>query len=877
MSNDVKLNPITRVLRILLLEDQVTDAELAQRELQRAGLRFTSQRVETRAEFESALDQSAPDLIISDFSLPSAFDGLAALEIARRKCPEVPFVFVSGTIGEERAVEAMKRGATDYVLKDRLNRLVPVIKRALHEVEERAARRRAEEEISRQRAFLRQVIDLDRNFIFAKDREGRFVLVNRAVADAYGTTVEELLGKTDADFNPNAEEVEHFHRLDLEVMDTLREVFIPEEKITDAAGKVRWLQTIKRPIVSENGTADMVLGVATDITERKMQEQRIARLSRIHAVLSGINALIVRARDRQRLLEEACEIAVRAGGFRMAWIGFVDPQTLAVKPAATAGHEEGYLQIIRPSANPDAPEGQGIAGRAIRTKHPVVLEDYADRPEVVHGEEALARGYRSAIALPLALEDEAIGVMCIYAGEAGVFDDEELKLLNELAGDVSFALDHIEKEERLNYLAYYDALTGLPNRSLFYEHVNHLIQVAQQGHSMLALVQFNVQRFRMINDTLGRQAGDALLKLIAERMRESYGERGWQARISADTFAVALPDIKQEADIAHALEERVLRELSRPFTIADNELRIAIRCGIALFPGDGSDTDSLFRNAEAALKKAKDSGERYLFYEPRMNARVEEQLSLENRLRVALIDEQFILHYQPKVEISTGRVVGLEALIRWNSPEMGMVSPAEFIPLLEETGMILEVGRWALKRATMDYAAWRAKGLTPPRIAVNVSAIQLQQKDFVESVRTALAAGGGDADCIELEITESMIMEDLDSNIRKLTEIRAAGMPIAIDDFGTGYSSLGYLVRLPVTSLKIDRSFIVEMENQPDQMTIVSTIISLAHALNLKVVAEGVETKEQWKLLKLLKCDELQGYVFSRPLPPEQVEAIFDK
>src|SRR5258705_4212316 len=270
-------------LRFLIVEDQRTDAELCERELKRADLRFVSHRVDTRPAFEQALDRFAPDLIISDFSLSGSFNGIAALDIARRKFPEVPFIFVSGTIGETRAVEALKRGATDYVLKDRLNRLVPVVTRALAEGAERAERRRAEEEFARWSAFLRQAIDLAPVFIFIKDRKGRFVLVNQAFADAYGSTVDQMLGKTAADFKTNQEETKHFQQVDLKVMDTLLEEFTPEHVFTDAAGEERWLQTTRRAIVSEDGTANLVLGVATDITARKNQEQKIEKLSRIRA------------------------------------------------------------------------------------------------------------------------------------------------------------------------------------------------------------------------------------------------------------------------------------------------------------------------------------------------------------------------------------------------------------------------------------------------------------------------------------------------------------------------------------------------------------------------------------------------------------------
>jgi len=282
----------------------------------------------------------------------------------------------------------------------------------------------------------------------------------------------------------------------------------------------------------------------------------------------------------------------------------------------------------------------------------------------------------------------------------------------------------------------------------------------------------------------------------------------------------------------------------------------------------------LFSCAEAALRQAKGSRDHYLFYAPRMNAFVAERLKLESKLQQALERDEFVLFYQPKVDLSTGRVVGLEALMRWNDPGTGLVPPMLFIPLLEETGMIVEVGAWAMQRAVSQYAAWQAAGLQPPPIAVNVSAVQLKRKDFVASVQQAIAIAGKPDHGLDIEITESMIMEDIEASIEKLKLIREFGVGVSIDDFGTGHSSLRYLTRLPISALKIDRAFIQHMATNPDDVAIISTIITLARNLNLKVIAEGVETEEQSKFLRLLKCDEYQGYLFSKPVPAEQVPAL---
>src|SRR6185503_9131673 len=310
-----------------------------------------------------------------------------------------------------------------------------------------------------------------------------------------------------------------------------------------------------------------------------------------------------------------------------------------------------------------------------------------------------------------------------------------------------------------------------------------------------------------------------------------------------------------------------------PYLVGGNELRLAAKVGIALFPGDGDDAEALLKHAEAALRKGREGGERITFYTQDLTEQTATALTLENKLRQALRKEDFVLYYQPKVDLVSRRIVGVEALIRWQSPELGLVPPLKFIPLMEETGMILEVGAWALRRAAADHRGWVEQQLPAPRVAVNVSAVQLRQAGFVATVREAIS-GGVVPTGIDLEITESLVMDDVEGNIRKLNELRAQGIEIAIDDFGTGYSSLAYLARLPVQTLKIDRAFITTMLKDPNTTTLVSTMISLAHSLRLTVVAEGVETEEQAKLLRLLRCDFMQGYLFSKPLPLDAMTAL---
>jgi diguanylate cyclase (GGDEF)-like protein/PAS domain S-box-containing protein len=635
----------------------------------------------------------------------------------------------------------------------------------------------------------------------------------------------------------------------------VRQGIEPIQGDSDPNGRARWFSTLQ------------------DVTEQNQAEINIKRLNRVHAVLSGINTLIVRVRSREELYREACRIAVEMGGFQMAWLGVVDREAMQVKPVAWHGDGEGYIQLMPLGLDEATPAGRGLAGHAVMDRKAMIVEDMAQDPRVLLQQEALKRGFHSVVILPLVIGDEAVGVLALYATEIGFFVEAEMRLLLELAGDIAFALDHIAKEEKLDYLSFHDPLTGMPNRNLFHERLNQHVGAATREQRQLAVVLLDIEHFHTINDTLGRQTGDELLKQIAARCLSFAAEPGLFARLGGDQFAMLIPDVKNEDDVARIVEQRNREIFGASYPVGDPDLRVSAKCGIAVFPGDGTEADTLLKNAEAALKRAKATGERYLFYTQQMTERVAGKLSLENKLRHALENNEFVLHYQPKVDLETRRIVGVEALMRWRSSDLGLVPPLRFIPLLEETGMILDVGAWALRRAALDHQQWLRQNLVAPRIAVNVSAIQLRHRDFVAVVKEALREGV-DPPAVDIEITESVIMGDLAATVDKLRAVRDMGLDIAIDDFGTGYSSLGYLSKLPVHSLKIDRSFIIAMGDDPDTMTLVSTIISLAHSLRLKVCAEGVETEEQAKFLRLLRCDEMQGYLISRPVPEGDLRAL---
>lgn len=625
-------------------------------------------------------------------------------------------------------------------------------------------------------------------------------------------------------------------------------------------GRSRWFNTLQ------------------DVTEQKRAEAKIKRLNRVHAVLSGINTLIVRVRDRDELFQEACRIAVEHGQFKATMVSLVDAGAQKLRVVASVGLSTEFLASHKDgfSLREDAPQRNTIVGQVMRDKRPIASNDVQNDPRSAFAKECAASGIFSTAVLPLIVAGEVTGVFTLLAGEPGYFDDEEMLLLQELAGDISFALDHIAKEERLSYLAYYDVLTGLANRALFLARLEERLLNAKATQSLLSVTVLDIERLKPINDAFGRSAGDQFLLQVADRLTRHRGDPTRLAHISSETFAVVSADVQNEAEVGRLTELKLGACFGAPFLINGQELTVPGRAGIAMFPQDGDSAETLLRCAESALKRAKESGDRYLFFEARMTERIAEGLAMENELRQALDREEFVLHYQPKVQLGSLHIVGVEALIRWNSPTRGLVSPVHFIPLLEETGLILQVGAWALQRATHDHRRWVELGLAAPRVAVNVSAIQLRRDDFVGVVQRAISAGPAPTG-IDLEVTESLLMEDIETSAAKLTALRELGMGISLDDFGTGYSSLAYLAKLPLESLKIDRSFVIAMQEDEDTMTLVRTIISMAHALRLTVVAEGVETQQQADVLTQLGCDQMQGYWFSKPVAFDKLTILLQQ
>jgi diguanylate cyclase (GGDEF)-like protein/PAS domain S-box-containing protein len=433
-------------------------------------------------------------------------------------------------------------------------------------------------------------------------------------------------------------------------------------------------------------------------------------------------------------------------------------------------------------------------------------------------------------------------------------------------------------EQQLQQMAFYDSLTNLPNRTLCRDRLEHELKSARRHNKKVALLFLDLDRFKDINDSLGHTAGDLLLVQAAQRLKSCVRDTDTVARLGGDEFNIILTEIENTSAIQR-ISKKIIDSMAEPFNIQGHEINIGVSIGVSIYPENGTDYDTLTKCADTAMYKAKDAGRNtYRFFTDELQATIKRRLLLEKELRIGLQqDNGLALHYQPKVNMQTGLIVGMEALLRWNHPELGAISPAEIIPIAEDTGLIVPLGEWVLQQACSQNASWIRNGHTPLRMAVNLSNRQFEQKDIAERIQSILKDSGLDPEHLELEITESMLMRDTEKAITTLKHLRRLGIQIAMDDFGTGYSSLSYLKQLPIHSLKIDKSFVDDIGKSNDASTIASTIISMAGRLNLKVVAEGIETKEQMEFLRDEGCDEMQGYYYSRPLPADDFLRLWEE
>jgi len=685
----------TSPLRILLIEDSLEDTELTVRELKRGGLEFDWRRVDTELALARACSEFEPTMVLSDYAMPG-FDGLSALKLVRELRPEVPFIFVSGTIGEETAIQSLRSGANDYILKSNLSRLPTAVKRALRDAAEGAQRLETEEALR---------------------------LRDRAV---------------EASVNP---------------------VLIVSA--TDPA----------MPIVYVNHAFEQVTGYSRD-------------------EMLGQNCRLLQGTDRNQ------------------------PELEKIR-RAIAEQKDGR---------------------------------------------ALLRNYR---------KDGSLFWNMLYVTPVR---DPRSNQVTHFVG-VQHDITEIKRyQEELEHQANHDALTGLANRNLLRDRLEQGLRVAHRYGRACTVAFIDLDNFKLINDSLGHDIGDQVLKIVGERLAACIREGDTVARLGGDEFVLLVTEHGRDSGRLR-VAQRVIVAISQPFAIEQREFKVTCSIGIASFPQDGTDADTLLRNADTAMYRAKDLGRNtFQLYSSEMNANLDERLTLETDLWNALERNEFALYYQPKIDLSTRQIVGLEALLRWHHPTKGTILPERFIPIAEESSLIVEIGNWAIREACSQNRDWQNAGCREMPIAVNVSGRQLHN-GLAAVVRAALVSADLSPHCLEIELTESAVMSNTEAAIEALSLLREMGVRISLDDFGTGYSSLSYLKRLPVTGLKIDQSFVRDLASDPDDAAIVRAIIVVAQELTLDVTAEGVETAEQVEFLENHGCGRAQGYYFARPLPADEMRS----
>jgi diguanylate cyclase (GGDEF)-like protein/PAS domain S-box-containing protein len=685
------MNTLPPVIRLLLVEDDENDATLILASLRHGGPPIEHRRVWSRTALEQALSGESWNAVLCDYNLPQ-FDGLSALKLVRAHDADIPFIIVSGAIGEETAVAAMRSGAQDFVMKQSLGRLGAVLTRELGEAGIRRAARLASSQLKAKEALLDSIVTTAADGIAVVNAGGVIDFANPALAALTGHAALEGLA--------------------------VRQLLRP------AAGGEGFWETLCR----SSGT------IRADTTNLQMHAHTLA--------------------------------------------GAIIPVEIKVSRMTLDGAQ----------------------------KLTVVVRDVSERAR---------------------------------------------------------------SEERMWRLAHFDELSGLPNRLLFRQLLEQAIRDANRERKSIAVLFIDLDRFKLINDAIGHDSGDIVLRQVAGRLRQCLREADLLSRFGGDEFAALLREI-DDPEAARATAQRVLAAVAQPYEVNNEKYHLSASVGISIYPGDSPDATALLRNAELAMYRAKDQGKNnFQFHSPQMNARSLEYVVLERSLRRAIELDEFMIHFQPQVELASGRIIGAEALLRWNLPEVGMIPPGKFIPLAEETGLIVPIGRLVLLRACITARQWQEAGLRDFRIAVNLSPRQFNQSDLVLDVINILEDSGLPPQNLELEITESMVMANPERATAILRELRGVGVHLSIDDFGTGYSSLGYLKSFPVHTLKIDRSFIKDVPADADDVAITHAIIAMGHSLRLNVVAEGVETVEQFEFLREHGCDLMQGYLVARPMPAE--------
>jgi len=688
-------------------------------------------------------------------------------------------------------------------------------------------RKKMEKVLLQKEQRLRQIIDLVPHFIFAKDIEGRFILVNRAIAEAYGTTVEGLVGKKNEAIAKSKEEDRHFHQDDLEVIHSGKPKFIPRETFTNAQNQVRIFSTTKIPFDASGIDSPCILGVAVDVTDYKQAEESLSQSQ--HFVDSILNASpnLIYVYDLTEKRTVYCNSRISN------MLGHTPQQIQSMG-------KEFFVNFLHPEDFPKVAE------------HYRSISQEGDIREIEYRMKDAGGQWRW-------LRTRDVLFARTPTGEPW-----------QILGSAEDITEHKNLESRILTLAHYDDVTTFPNRTLFFERASFGLSHAKRSNISCAVLFIDLDHFKNINDTLGHSVGDGLLKDTALKLAECVREVDTIARLGGDKFIVFLNGL-EDAQSAQHIAERIREKCNSSRLIMGHDLFVTASIGIATFPNDGNNLEELLKNADTAMSVAKEVGRNtFCFFDGAMNERAVTRMQIERGLRDALVKGEFKLYYQPIISVQNGKVRGFEALLRWFKGDGVLVYPNDFICIAEETGLIVSIGEWVLKEACRMGRKLHDMGFKDIVISVNISVAQLKNGAIIDAIRNALEEAGLSANSLEIEVTESIFIGSLDATIEILKQVRDMGVKISLDDFGTGYSSLSHLQRLPITSLKIDRFFMKALMNEEVDKVMIATIIYLAHALSLGVIAEGVEHDLQLQNLVQENCDYFQGFLCSKPMPEDQ-------
>jgi diguanylate cyclase (GGDEF)-like protein/PAS domain S-box-containing protein len=729
---------------------------------------------------------------------------------------------------------------------------------------------RAGDAASNPQFSIQALIDEMPDYLWVKDTGGRFVVANRALAKDNGrASAGEMIGLTDFDLHA-PEAASGFFEIEQKIVRSGRPMVDFEESIVDAGGAVKWFSSTKMPLRDENDAIIGLIGISRDITDRK-------RLDRLRSGEARILEMIATNAPLEEVLDSLMRVAEAQLDGVVCSTLLLDREGLRLRPGAAPSLPAALTRAIDGvMVGPQA----GSCGTAIHRRETVIVEDILSDPLWENCRDLVAPyGYRSCWSRPLLSHQGApLGALAMYAKEARAPSGAETRLFEATARLAGIAIERRRAEERIAFMASHDGLTGLPNRALLKDRLHQAMLYAERYDRWATVAFIDIDNFKLVNDSLGHGAGDELLKIVASRMVNCVRATDTVVRLGANEFAVLLFDQPKSADLVTATLQQLREAVGAPVEISGHDLQVTCSIGLANYPKDGTEVDALLANAGSAMYRAKEMGrDNFQFYTPELNARIHEKFLLQEELRNAIAREEFLLLYQPQVDLRTGRIFAVEALIRWRHPTLGIVPPGKFIPLAEESGLIVAIGDWVLRAACRQNKAWQDAGLGAINVSVNVSARQFKEKTWIGRVVAALKESGLEAKYLELELTESLIMQDVEQAIATMKQLQGLGVQLSIDDFGTGYSSLSALKSFPVARLKIDKSFVRDLPHDENDKAVAAAVISLGQKLNLRVIAEGVETDAQMASLRDNNCDEMQGYLFSKPAPADEIEGLISR